>query len=136
MSDPSAPTPPGDPLADLRLRILETKDAAERLHAHAADARSADELGGTPPGGWATPEDRSARADEVHALAELVRALRELVPSELQGQVSEVLRQVLLLVRALIDWWVDRLEVEGAPAASAADGGGAPPRVQDVPIGS
>lgn len=137
MTEPLPPTPPDDAVADLRDRILETKEAAERLRARAEEARRADDLGEIPPGGWATPEDHRARADEVHALAELVRALRELVPNELRGQVTEVLRQLLLLVRAIIDWWVDRLELDPAaaprPAAAARP---APPRVEDIPIGS
>jgi hypothetical protein len=127
---PSAP----DPLADLRARIAETKAAAERLHAQAEDARATESRGEVPPNGWATPGDRGARADEVHALAELVRALRDLVPTELQGQVTEVLRQLLLLVRAIIDWWVDRLELESAgPGRRAQASPGA--RVEDIPIG-
>jgi hypothetical protein len=132
------PAPAGaaapDPLADLRARIAETKAAAERLHAQAEDARATEDRGEVPPNGWATPADRGARADEVHALAELVRALRDLVPTELQGQVTEVLRQLLLLVRAIIDWWVDRLELESSgPGRRAAAGPG--PRVEDIPIG-
>ncbi len=139
--DPPPPTPSpeadaADAIADLRERILATKEAAERLHAQAEDARAAEDGGGAPANGWATPEERTARADEVHALAELVRALRELVPHELRAQVTEVLRQLLLLVRAIIDWWVDRLELEGTPARRAADGPAPAPRVEDIPIGS
>ena len=54
----------------------------------------------------------------------LLRALRELVPPELQAQVSEVIRQVLLLLRAVIDYWVDRLD---APRPAEVE-------VQDIPI--
>lgn len=139
MTDP-VPSPPtdDDAVADLRDRILATKEAAERLHAQAEEARRTEEGGGIPAGGWATPQDRSERADEVHALAELVRALRELVPTELRGQVTEILRQLLLLVRAIIDWWVDRLELESTPGARPArraDEDRAP-HVEDIPIGS
>lgn len=135
MTDPEAPIPTDDAVDDLRERILATKQAAERLHARAEEARHADETGATPPNGWATPRERTARADEVHALAELVRALRELVPDDLRDQVTEVLRQLLLLVRAIIDWWVDRLELETAPAPAGRPSS-APPPVEDIPIGS
>ena len=54
----------------------------------------------------------------------LLRALRELVPPELQQQVSDVIRQVLLLLRAVIDYWVERLD---APRPAEAV-------VQDIPI--
>jgi hypothetical protein len=132
-TDPLPPT--DDPLADLRARIQATRDAAERLQGHADGAREADAVGGVPPRGWATPEDRTARADEVHALADLVRVLRDLVPAELQGQVTEVLRQLLLLLRSIIDWWVDRLALEGGDAPRAAPAPrSAAARVQDIPI--
>lgn len=136
MTDP-APTPPDADVADLRERILATKEAAERLHARAEEARRTDAGGGAPPQGWATPQDRGERADEVHALAELVRVLREIVPTELRGQVTELLRQVLLLLRAILDWWVDRLTIAtpgpADPAARPRPTGG--PRVEDIPIG-
>ena len=70
-----------------------------------------------PPSAWparpaTTPPSCPAHAarDELDALVALLRALRELVPPELQQQVSEVIRQVLLLLRAVIDYWVDRLD--------------------------
>ena len=62
--------------------------------------------------------------DELDALVALLRALRELVPPELQQQVSDVIRQVLLLLRAVIDYWVDRLD---APRPAEVE-------VQDIPI--
>ncbi|WP_026912879.1 hypothetical protein [Patulibacter minatonensis] len=138
MTEPAhAPLTDDDAVADLRERILATKEAAERLHARAEDARRTEAGGGTPAGGWATPQDRSERADEVHALAELVRALRELVPTELRGQVTEILRQLLLLVRAIIDWWVDRLELEATdpPVRTARAAADPAPHVEDIPIG-
>jgi hypothetical protein len=135
MTDDVPPTSTDDAVADLRARILATKDAAERLHAQAEEARTAEQGGGTPPNGWATPADRRARAEEVHALTELVRALRELVPTEFRGQVTEILRQLLLLVRAIIDWWVDRLEIDPA-APRPAGARPASPVSEDIPIGS
>jgi hypothetical protein len=102
--------PPADPLSELRERVHAAQAAAERL---AGDAREhASELPG-----------REAR-DELDALVALLRALRELVPPELQQQVSEVIRHVLLLLRAVIDYWVDRLD---APRPAAVE-------VQDIPI--
>jgi hypothetical protein len=98
---------PPDPLAELRERVHAAQAAAERLageareHAPRADAR-----------------------DELDALVTLLRALRELVPPELQAQVTDVIRQVLLLLRAVIDYWVDRLD---APRPTEVE-------VQDIPI--
>jgi hypothetical protein len=101
---------PADPLSELRERVHAAQAAAERL---AGEAR---EHAGAIP-------HRDAR-DELDALVALLRALRELVPPELQAQVSEVIRQVLLLLRAVIDYWVDRLDTPR----------GADVEVQDIPI--
>jgi hypothetical protein len=107
-----------------------TQEAAERL---AAGAGAGAGTGGerVPPQGWATPPrtDRDEARDELAALAALLQALRDLLPPELQQQVTDLLRQVLLLLRAIIDWWVDRLE----PGRPAADGEEI--EMHDVPIG-
>src|SRR6266498_892027 len=87
---------PPDPLTELRDRVHAAHAAAERL---AGDARHA--------GDW----PRREAADELDALVGLLRTLRGLVPPELQQQVTEIIRQVLLLLRAVIDFWVTRLEV-------------------------
>jgi hypothetical protein len=101
---------PADPLSELRERVHAAQAAAERLAGEAREHAS-----GLP--------HRDTR-DELDALVALLRALRELVPPELQQQVSEVIRHVLLLLRALIDYWVDRLD---APRPAEVD-------VQDIPI--
>jgi hypothetical protein len=97
---------PADPLTELRDRVQAAQAAAERVAGEARD--------------W----PRREAADELDALVALLRTLRELVPAELQGQVTEVIRQVLLLVRAVIDFWVDRLETPR----------GATVEVEDIPI--
>jgi len=122
-----ADLPGDDPLARLRERIAATQEAAERLAGEAAEARRIAAEGRVPPAGWATPSDREAQREELLALAALLQALRDLVPHELQQQVTEVIRQILLLIRAIIDWWVDRLE-SGRPAAPAE------PAVEEIPI--
>jgi signal transduction histidine kinase len=93
---------PPDPLTELRERVQAAQEAAERL----------------------AGEARHETRDELEALVGLLRTLRELVPAELQQQLTETIRQVLLLVRALIDFWVDRLE---APRPEAVE-------VEDIPI--
>jgi hypothetical protein len=124
------PTSPPDPLAELRERIRATQDATERLAAEAAGAARAHTEGRPPPQGWRTPHDTSETAEEIRALATVLDTLRSLVPPELQQQLSEVIRQVLLLLRALIDWWVDRLE----PGEQAASARGREPVVEDIPV--
>ncbi len=125
------PTVSDDPLRELRENLAATQAAAERLVGEAARARAQDAEGRIPPAGWATPEQHAERRDELQALLGLLEALRALVPAELEAQLREVTRQVLLLVRAVVDWWLERVG-PGAPAeAPAAD---AAARVQEIPI--
>lgn len=104
-----------DPLRDLRERLAATKDAAERL------------AGQVPPQGWRSADERDDTIREVQALTAILQTLRELVPPELWEQIREVVRQLLLLVRALIDWWVERIETTGSPRGQVRE-------VQDIPI--
>ena len=94
---------PPDPLAELRDRVSAAQDAAERL----------------------AGEAREETRDELEALVGVLRTLRELVPPELQQQVTDLIRQVLLLLRAVIEFWLDRLE---APRPEA------PVEVEDIPV--
>lgn len=72
------------------------------------------------------PDARQALEElrELEAFQQLAALLREIVPPELQAQLAEVARQLLLLVRAVLDWWVARLE----------PGRGERPDVEDVPL--
>ena len=106
--------PDPDPLQDLRERLRAAQEAAERLAA-----------GRVPRQGWAAPSRREAAGEELAVLAALLQALRDLFPAELQHQLADVTRQLLLVVRALIDWWVERLD--GTPRPSEPD-------VEDIPI--
>jgi hypothetical protein len=114
-----------DPLEELRSRIRDTQDAAQRLAGEHASARSQE----VPPAGWASPEDHGQRATEVQALVALIESLRELIPGELREQFQELARQVLLLARAIIDWWIERMEAEPVTAAPTRA-----PVVEDIPI--
>ena len=106
---------PADPLDEIEERLREAREAARRLR----DAH-------VPPQGWAVPPREGASADDVAELVALVRALRDLVPPDLQGQLTEAIRQVLLLARAVIDRWLEILEEGGD------DGGSS--QVEDIPI--
>jgi len=104
------PMPTDDPLDALRERIRATQEAAEKL---AGEPRR--------------PGDQET-AREAQALVALLQTLRDVVPPELWQQVRELIRQLLLLVRAIIDWWVDRIE-------PGPDGPrGAAPPVEDIEI--
>jgi hypothetical protein len=103
---------------ELRARLRETQEAAQRL---------ADEIPGAPP------HEQHAAADEIQALVSVLRALRDAVPDDLWEQIREVVRQLLLLLRALLDLIVARLggEDEGT---RVRDRDGRGPDLQDIPI--
>jgi hypothetical protein len=111
-------------LRELRDRIRSTQEAAERIVREA----NAEAAGGgrVPPRGWEAPADAAGpAATELQALVSLLESLRGMLPPELREQVSDLMRQLLLVLRALIDWLVDRME----------DGPrGAAPTVEDIPI--
>jgi len=88
-----------------------------------------------PPPGWedwartangfagAGPQLRPSIPDVVSALIAVFEALRRTVPHELQEQVVALQRELLLTLRALIDWYLERL-----------DGASRAPQVEDIPI--
>ena len=95
-------------LDELRARLRETQAAAERL------------AGQIPPQGWASGRERSETAEEIQALVSILSALRAVVPDDLWEQVREIVRQLLLLLRALLDLVVERLGAEPAPGSAPA----------------
>jgi hypothetical protein len=113
-----------DPLAALRERIRSTAAAADRLADQAARA------GNGAPGSDAPPPRTDEAAQEAQALVALVGLLRDLVPDELRQQVLDLVRQILRLIRAIIDWYLQRLEAgprAGQPASRE-------PVVEDIPL--
>lgn len=119
-----------DPFAELRARIQDAKDAAERLHRETDGARGA-AASGVPLRGWATPGDRQERADDVRALAELMGSLRDLVPDEFLHNLNDLIRQLLLLARAIIVWAIERMTPEPTATPMPAPSG---PDVEDIPV--
>jgi hypothetical protein len=77
-----------------------------------------------PPRGYASA-DQQVRSAEVQALAALIELAQTLVPPELRRQLADLVRELLLLVRAVIDWYLERLELRRR----------ADPQVEDIPIG-
>ncbi|MCW3001422.1 MAG: hypothetical protein JWQ20_720 [Conexibacter sp.] len=108
-----------DSLEELRERLRQTQEAAERI------------AGRVPPQGWATPPERDDAAGEIQALIAVLQTLRDVIPPDLWDQVREVVRQLLLLLRAILDLVVDRLGA-GQPAGGTPRTGG--PDLQDIPI--
>ena len=66
---------------------------------------------------------RRSGGPDLSPLFAIVEALRRGVPRELQGQFNSLLREVLLTLRALIDWYLERLDRDERA-----------PEVEDIPI--
>jgi hypothetical protein len=101
-----------DPLARLRAQV----DAA-----HEAAQRAAEEI---PAAGWAAPGAQARPADdtpEMRALVALIELVRELVPADVQQQLLELVRELLMLARTLIDLVVARLERRRPAEAEVED---------------
>jgi hypothetical protein len=116
-------------LRRLEARLDRASEAAERLMAQAAEAAAggdptAGDPGQPPPSGWQIPDDARAGDAELDPFLALAQALRDLVPPELQHRLVASIRELLLAVRALIDWYLERLERKREQAVE----------VQDIPI--
>jgi hypothetical protein len=77
----------------------------------------ADDPGAIPPPRYAQP-----RLD-LRPLFMLLEAGRRGLPRELEEQFTTLLREILLTLRALIDWYIERLD---RPSRE--------PQVEDIPI--
>ncbi len=140
-----APASPEETLRRLEQRLDRASETAERLmaqvaaeaaHAGAAragnpaadDANAGGDADGSPqppPGGWQTPEDEPPRvAPELDPFVALFQAMRGLIPPELQQRLIAALREVLLALRALIDWYLERIDRRRDQGVE----------VQDIPI--
>jgi hypothetical protein len=145
-ADP-AREPVEEALGRLEERLDRASQAAERLLADAAQrvtsARGAGRAGGAdtspgpgtsgsagkpPPAGWQTPAGERDPASPLLADADLllglVGALRNRIPLDLQQRLAEAIRELLLALRALIDWYLERTERSGSESAE----------IQDIPI--
>lgn len=113
-----------DPLSRLEARLDRASEVAEQLIAEAAAAA----VRKPPPSGWqrATEETEPEQrlSGELELLLEAVYALRERLPPDLQRRLGEALRELLLAVRALIDWYLERTNRQRSE----------PAEVQDIPI--
>jgi hypothetical protein len=106
---------------DVRARYEE----AERLVREAQHAAEDAAAHTVPPRGWSVPgEDRSPPAFDLSQLAALVESLRGVVPPDLARQLADALRDLLVALRAVLDWYIARLE---HPEPVSDD-------VQDIPV--
>ena len=104
-------------------------EAAERLvrdvHARAEEAARAAGAS-VPPNGWASAggAEATGAAPDLAVLLRLLDSARGAIPPELARQFADALHELLIALRAIIDWWIARLEHDGRDE----------PRVEDIPI--
>jgi hypothetical protein len=117
-----------DALGRLEERLERASRAAERLLGDAAQRVTEGRVGATPPSGWQQPSGESDNGSPLlpdgDLLLGLFAAVRDRIPPELQQRLAEAIREVLLALRALIDWYLERND-------RARSG---PAEVQDIPI--
>jgi hypothetical protein len=128
----SEPSP--DPLEALSERVRHAQDTAARLVREANEAAQRATEGGAsedsarrpPPRGYAVPgeEGGGSSALDLQALVALLDLGRTLVPPELREQISELVREILMLVRAIVDWYLERIDQRRKT----------PVEVEDIPI--
>ena len=130
-------------LRRLEERLSQASDAAERLLAdavrsagreRAADPRAPGDRSRTdedrpPASGWQMPrtdEETHVRgpAAEIETLLSALGLIRDLIPPEVLARVAAAVRELLLALRALLDYYLDRLD---RPHPE-------PERVRDIPI--
>jgi hypothetical protein len=119
-------------LRRIERRLAVASDAAQRLIAEASrgsQAAGTDPRNKPPPAGWEVPSteaERSARrgAGELELVLAGLRLMGDIVPAEVLERLTGALRELLLAARALIDFYLERLE---HPRSEQG-------RVQDIPI--
>src|SRR4051812_16091988 len=98
----------------------EAYEAAERL-VREAHARAEEAARSVPPNGWSSG---LPPAPDVNALLALLEAARGAIPPELARQLADALRELLIAIRAVLDYSIERLE---RPLAAER-------QVEDIPI--
>jgi hypothetical protein len=113
------PEDPLDAVRDAERLVREATERAERLGAE------------VPPRGFENPRAEDADAPtpppfpDLSALAGLMDLARSSLPPDLQRQLQQALRELLIALRAVLDYSIDRLEPGAEPP---------PATVEDIPI--
>jgi hypothetical protein len=108
-----------DPMEQMREAERLVREATERAEAIAAGA------GDPPPRGYHVPgSGERPPFPDLAALTGMLDAARGALPPELARQLAQALRELLIAIRAVLDYSIDRLGQDEEP----------PPRVEDIPI--
>jgi hypothetical protein len=105
--------------------LREQYEQAERLVREAHQAAEEAAARSVPPRGWSVPgSEPPPPAFDLAQLTALVESLRGVVPPDLARQLADALRELLLAIRAVLDWYIARLEPSPPPDSD----------VQDIPV--
>ena len=113
---------PEDPLDAVREAERLVREATERAERIGAEV---------PPRGFENPKERDAGPrtpppfPDLSALTGLMDLARSSLPPDLQRQLQQALRELLIALRAVLDYSIDRLEPGPEPP---------PATVEDIPI--
>ncbi len=99
----------------------EFERASQAWEQHKSEANGHTEDRWEPPG--AGPRATPGAGPDLSGLLVLLDTLRQAAPAELQERTSALIREVLLTLRALIDWYLEHMD---QPAQK--------PEVEDIPI--
>jgi hypothetical protein len=126
-SDPEALGPDREALDAVRAHLDDAHAAAERLVQEAqrqAEEAAAQDI---PPRGWesAARGGPATGQTDLQTIVALLDALRRAVPPELSRQLAEAVRDLLVAVRAVIDWYLAKLDGDRGPQE---------PEVEDIPL--
>ncbi|HVG76354.1 MAG TPA: hypothetical protein VM824_13320 [Thermoleophilaceae bacterium] len=67
--------------------------------------------------------DYESRPPDPAALFQMLDGMRRMAPRELEDQITNLIREFLLTLRSLIDWYLERLDNKPAE-----------PNIEDIPI--
>ena len=103
-------------------RVREQYEEAERLVRQAQHAAEEAAARSVPPRGWSVPGDEPRAPNfDLAQLTALVESLRGVLPPDLARQLADALRELLLAVRAVLDWYIARLEPSPPPDSDVED---------------
>ena len=104
----------GDPIRDAERLVREATARAEEA------ARQQD----VPPRGYDSPRSAPSPFPDLSSLNAILDLARQGLPPDLQRQLQQALRELLIALRAVLDYSIDRLEPQ--PPESTP--------VEDIPI--
>ncbi len=88
-----------------------------------AGAGESDGVGEDSRSRWEAPPPPPRANPDFSALFVVLEAVRRSAPAELQERLTSLIREALLTLRSLIDWYLERLDRKPRE-----------PRVEDIPI--